>query len=93
MRHVVVDNDSRLVTHILMWNNDIILPPPNTLIFTNGVACIGDWWCEDNDTFYTPNKNRRIRTNQGWGESSLSDNEKDFIWTKLIHVFPDIEEK
>jgi hypothetical protein len=88
MRHVVVDNDTRIVTHILIWNNDIILPPPNTLIFANGIACIGDWWCEQMDTFYTPNKKRRMRLHHEWGEAELSQDEKDLIESKLDAVFP-----
>lgn len=89
MRHVVVDNTTRIATHILIWNNDIVLPPPNTLIFAGGIGCIGDWWCEDNDRFYTPHKKRRIRTINGWGELDLGKDEKDLVWSKLIDVFPE----
>jgi hypothetical protein len=87
MRHIVVDNDTRLVTHILMWNNDLILPPPNTLMFSDAIACIGDWWCEDNDRFYTPNKKRRIVIENRLAEVELSEDEKRFLGSKLDAIF------
>lgn len=87
MRHIVVDNDTRLVTHILIWNNDLILPPPNTLMFMDAKASIGDWWCEDNDRFYTPNKKRRIVVDNRLGEQELSEDEKRFVGPKLEAVF------
>jgi len=93
MRHIVVNNDTRMVTHILIWNNDPILPPPNTLIFRNGEAKIGDWWCEDNDRFYTPNKKRRLFHDNTFIEVELSENEKDLIGPKLDAVFPDKQDE
>lgn len=87
MRHIVVDNDTRLVTHILMWNNDLILPPPNTLMFKDAIACIGDWWCEDNDHFYTSNKKRRSFFENRFIEVELKPEEKEIIGPKLDMIF------
>lgn len=92
MRHIVVNNETRIVTHILVWNNDVILPPPNTLIFYNGEAKIGDWWCEDNDRFYTPNKKRRRLHDNVFIEEELTDTEKSTIGPKLDAVFPKEEQ-
>ena len=92
MRHIVVDNDTRLVTHILIWNNDLILPPPNTLMFMDAHAAIGDWWCEDNDRFYTHNRKRRIVIDNRLAEADLSEDEKHFVGPKLEAVFKKEEE-
>jgi len=92
VRHIVVDNDTRLVTHILIWNNDMILPPPNTLMFMDAKAAIGDWWCEDNDRFYTHNRKRRIWLGDRLAEQELSEDEKRFVGPKLEAVFKKEEE-
>lgn len=56
MRHAIIENDTKTVVNIVLWEGKEWLPPRNHLVIQDDNASIGDTWNEVNKVFIK-NKN------------------------------------
>ncbi len=87
-RHALINQVTGLVSNIIIWDGREWLPPQGHYIIHDCDGQIGDYWHKESDTFYTINKKRRVRDEQGKiSEVPLTDQEKENIEPILHTVY------
>ena len=51
MRHAIIDNNTKMVVNVVLWEGKEWLPPRNHLVIQDDNASIGDTWDEINKVF------------------------------------------
>lgn len=51
MRHVIINNKTKKVVNIIVWDGQEWLPPIDHIVVRNDVGNMGDTWNEENNTF------------------------------------------
>jgi len=84
--HAIIDPKTRLVRNVIVWDGNSWLPPKDHYVVNNCDATIGDYWHQETNRFYTPNKKRRMRNEEGhYYEVDLD--KEDIV--NLDEIFPE----
>lgn len=54
MKHAIVENDTKIVVNIVLWEGAEWLPPRNHFVVQNDTVNIGDLYDEATNTFTKP---------------------------------------
>jgi|SRR5690606_749612 len=87
-RHVLIHAKTGLVTNIIIWKGKEWLPPRDHYVIHNADGEIGDYWHQDTNTFYTPDKKRRYKDAMGKaGSIDLTSEESSVISERLDQIY------
>jgi hypothetical protein len=88
-RHALVDIKTGLVRSVIIWEGHPFVPPADHYLIHDCDGQPGDYWHQDTNTFYTPNRKRRVRDTviNKVGEAELTQQEKDTVEQRINDIY------